>query len=274
MVTLTNGSGEIQLFHTSSDQIPYFQLHRTLFLVDMSESMVDDLIKELNKADSFPDVEHLSVHLFNIYREKEDWKKGLDKLIEYLIFDNQRFVENHMNILAPDEEFYNIALDCVKRGQRQITKTGMIFPSDGKKTVDFSSPFVEVKGGMIISKDPNEQPLISIRIVQGHTKHFIEIKDIRDKTKDKKNVGTSPSGKKLPKYYFLRQHIEHDLVSFATTRSRTSFYGALSSALREDKGALTIDIWHVIKEEDKFSVVEDKVKEEDDEGSSGGGSGG
>lgn len=238
MLTISNTCSDIVLAYTPTDSIPYFIINKTLFIIDISKSIADDIIAKFNAKKEFVNIKHISLQQYDIYRDIEQYKAGLAELFSYLIFDNQDFVSSGINVVAPNETFYNAAKEQIIVSQRTITSTGELFPQTDTATLDTNSLSEEMKGSMLITQ---ESPLISIRLDITLSKSYEEIIDSYDATKDTVKNGITQT-------YVLHTHIWHDIISFGMGRSIAKFYGPMTTTKNISTGGMSIDIHNMIKE--------------------------
>lgn len=242
MLTVTNSSSDITLGYTPTDKIPYFIINTTLFIIDISKSIAEDIIGKLTAGTDFASITHITLQQYDIYRDITEYKAGLEDLFYYLIFINQNFVSDGLNIVCPNSTFLDAATAQVTASQKTITSTGNLFPSTEKSFLDSNAITEEMKGSILVSK---VNPVTSIRLDITLSKSYEEIVDTPDASK---NITTATE---LQTYYF-RQHIQHDIVNFAMSRTVAKFYGAMTTTKSSDTGSMVIDIHKVVKTEDIY----------------------
>ena len=248
MITLTTTSSDVVTGLTATDSVPYFVVAKTLYIIDISASIANDIVA-LFKAGKFDTgVNHCTIQQYDIYRDTDEFKAGLAILFDYFIFYNQMFVDNEFNIIAPNATFLAAAKEQVLASQKTITSTGNLFPSAEISYLDSLDWAVQLKGALLLDNNP---PLPSVRFTIGLSKSYEEIKYIRDASKDVADTSGSSSssgGGTTMKKYYTEQHIQHDIVGWAIIDQKTNFYGKLSLNTQTPNGNISIDVWKMVKE--------------------------
>lgn len=238
MLTVSNSSSDVSLLYTPTDNAPYFIIHKTIYFIDMSESIATDIIKMFEDG-KMSTITNMSLQQYDIYRKIDEYKAGLKKLFDYFIYDNQWFIKNEFNIVSPNEAFHTAATEQIIASQKTITATGVKFPPNDKKFVDTNPLSEPMRGGMVIT---TETPIITITIAISLAKSYEEIKDTLDPKKDDAVKGT----------YHFYQHIQHDIIGFEMGRSIAKFYGSMTTVKDYGTGSMSIDIHEIVKEEEKY----------------------
>lgn len=246
MLTVSNSSSDITSAYTPTDNIPYFIVNTTLFIIDISKSIAADIIAKFSDGKTFASITHITLQQYDIYRDTTEYKAGLADFFYYLIFVNQKFVSNGLNIVAPNAAFLTAATEQVTVSQKTITSTGTLFPDLGKSSLDSNLITEELKGSMMVS---SVNPITSIRLDITLSKSYEEIVDTPDASKNISNATSLQT-------YFFRQHIQHDIVNFAMTRTIAKFYGAMTTTSSVNTGSMSIDIHKVVKTEDIYVTSE------------------
>ena len=238
MLAVTNNCSDVKLSFTEKDTSPYLVIDTTLFILDINKTIAEDIVSKFKTGTEFPAIDHITIQQYNLYRDKAEYKDGLSTLFDYLIFYNQAFVNNGINIVAPDNDFLSATSEQILASQKTITSTQTKFPGTDKMYVDINPYKEEINGGISLTNTP---PLESITMNVKFSKSYEEIQDIPDATKDKADSK-----------YYLRKHIQHDIVVWNMGRTLSKFFGALISSKESSTGTVTVDIWNIVKEEEVY----------------------
>ena len=294
MVTVHGESDDVKVFTFNTDKAPYMQIAKNLFFLDICEGVAQEIIDGIESG-KIHDIDHITFQQDNIYRNLDEYKAGLAKLFDYMIFDNQQFV-GHINIITPDDEYLKATKEQIVASQKIITKTGQLFPTDGPRTV-LTSPIKETLRGNVLLTKGDIRPLESTRLNYEYGGGYEELKDRRDKSKDgkvpadamaefKRNSSfsgggssggsSSSSGKTLvPRFHYVREHYWHDLINIDVLHIISNTFGPLNSTKQKPAGNLTIDIWKHTKDDWVWKVKEtDEIPKPPEHGEGGGDSDG
>jgi hypothetical protein len=246
----------------------YWRIVKTLFVPDMSPSIAEEFIHEI-ESDRYKDIEHVSFHQYNYYRNLDEYRKGLERVIDYLIYDNQRFVEKKINFVCTTQELLKVGKEVIKEKQRKITKTGMMFPEDNGSYIDFCAVTEAIGGNLNIDLTG---PILSYDIEGSYDADWYEYVDSRTTRSSAKDrlckfpTSYDKNGKPVGDgfiqktgYCYERDHYHCQRLKSTVTLMICKFYGPFTSIKKQPDGDFTI----LIRDIDKRTFEWKEKKSED-----------
>jgi len=196
MLDITSTSGLLD-FHKLPSGSKYYIANNTIVFFDMNKKTVEDVIAMLDSGelDNFP---LMSIYLFDFYAKPEKLAEGFGKLFDYLIFDNQWFLEHDISIVCTTQDMYELISTVAESSQRTITATEKPWPVINKNFLDILDLSDTIKG-MIRLSEGTESPHESIRIILSLTKEYVETR-LTEKEAGKSRSITIPAYGTAPTY--------------------------------------------------------------------------
>ena len=275
MLKVTNESTKIDVQQLPISGAYYYTSPRTISILEMNESIADELISMIDSG-SLDSYDMMSFNLYDFYAELSDFVAGFHKLFDYLIYDNQWFVEHTLSIMCSTKEMKDAIAEEIVASQRKITVLNEeLFPQDIPEFIDVAEITTELRGSIVLSDKDVTTPLDAIRLESNLEREYIEIRETPDETKNQ----TDPAGIPAPVegeeadpeavvsdgflHYYQLQYVQHHIVAMETEFSRARFYGDMSTSTREPCGYVYYDIYKIIKEEEVlWSLPEQAAIEE------------
>ena len=118
---------EIEVTTTEPDLVTvldnkYVLLGKTAFVFTLDDNFITAL-----KGDYADKIEGIYILPIKFSNDIATFRKCLDEMFEYIIFDNQKCVDNVM-IVAGEEDFYKEAVESIEKNSTLITRTNEMFP--------------------------------------------------------------------------------------------------------------------------------------------------
>lgn len=212
-ITSTSGLLTFQELPTSGEK--YYIANNTIVFFDLSKNTVTDVIAMLESGE-LDDFTLMSFYLFDFYAKPKKLTKGLEALFDYLIFDNQWFLEHDISIVCTTEEQKALVEETIAVSQRTITATEEPWPVVTKQLVDMLDLKDTVKG-MIRLSEGTESPHESIRIILSLTKEYVETRLVsKDTTKSFSFTSGGSSGNTKPNYPSIELTEEEEEDGYVT----------------------------------------------------------
>lgn len=199
MLDITSTSGLLDFQKLPTSGADYYIANNTIVFFDLTEDTITDVVDML-KSGELDDFPLMSFYLFDFYAKPKKLTKGLEKFFDYLIFDNQWFLDHDISIVCTTEKQKELVEATIETSQRTITATDEPWPVTSKQLVDMLDLKDTVKG-MIRLSEGTEPPHESIRIILSLTKEYVETRLVsKDTSKSFSYTSGGDSGSTKPNY--------------------------------------------------------------------------